>query len=407
MPELTKEQITEINKLTIDMRAQLEKSQQDVITADMVSKMINDVVDKIAPAKKDKFEYDTVEGVLAAADEYKRNNAFTPEPALTSEYGKRFGTFRGFLNAVVHGKGRENLQKTMVEGTAASGGFVVPTEFLAEMITLGSEGAILRRIARLLPMTSWKRVIPRQLTNVTVYWPEEVAAKTPTGITGEQLTQQAKVCAAIIKSSDELLRDSAINLQTFLAGLVGEAMFLEEDRLGFVGDVSGLSDPFNGVYYATGVNTVTMGGASMAGDDIINFLLSLPKRYRTGATLILDDVILKIIMKLKTTTGDYIWSPPTGNIPAMIWGQKYEETDQLPNTLGTGTETPMLFGNFKKYLYLSPREEMTLKISQDASDWVSGALDSAFMTDQTWMRWINAKSIDIALPAAFSKMLVK
>ena len=401
--DLTKEQIDEMQKLSKELRERLDKT-QDALTKDQVERMINDMVDKMKPVKS-KLEYDTVESVLAAAEEYKRTHAFSAEPALTSEYGKRFGTFRGYLEAVVHGKGREHL-KTMVEGTAGSGGFVVPTEFSAEMITLGSEAAILRRLARVLPMSTWKRTFPVQSTGVTVYWPDEVGAKTPTGITGTSLTQTAKVCAAIVKSSDELLRDSAINLQSFLAGLVGEAMFLEEDRLGFVGRTAG-GDPFNGVYYATGVVSNTMSGATFVADDIIDLIMSIPPRYRSGATLVMNDTALRLLMKLKTTPGEYIWSPPTGNLPAAIWNKPYEITDQILSTFGTGTETPILFGNFKKYLYLSPREEMTLKISQDASDWVSGALDSAFMTDQTWMRWVQAKSIDVALPAAFAKLLVK
>jgi len=76
------------------------------------------------------------------------------------------------------------------------------------------------------------------------------------------------------------------------------------------------------------------------------------------------------------------------------------------STYGAGTSHPILYGDFG-YLWLSDREGMTVKVTQDASDWVGGALDSAFVRDQTWMRFVKAMSIDVMQPSAFTYMLVK
>ena len=200
---MTPEQTAELMKNIAELRTKLESKNQDFITKDTIDQMINDAVDKLHPKGEKKFEFDTKEQILEAAENYKRDNIQFPESKWESEYGKKFGGIRGFLTALSKQSPlTAHLKATMVEGTTSVGGFIVPTEFSSEIIELLTNESIARGICRMLPMSTWKRTIPRQLTNVAVYWVEEVATKETTNITGEQITQQAKVMAAIIKSSD-------------------------------------------------------------------------------------------------------------------------------------------------------------------------------------------------------------
>jgi len=347
---------------------------------------------------------------------FKRSaRAYRKAAPWTSDYGQKFGNMRGFLKAVIARSPKLDIvdmktsgEESMSEGTAANGQYLVPTEFSYEIIRLLNEAPGIRQYARIFPMSTWKRTLPRQLTQVAVAWVAEFGTKSVTKFTTEQMTQTAKVMAAIVKASDELLRDTAINLQTFLAELIAEAFGMEEERVGLVGDVSGAGDPFNGVYYATGVVEATMAGESLVYDDLIDMEFGIAQPYRQGAVFVLGDVALKATMKLKDKNGQFIWHRPIEGNPGQILNRPYFHSGQLPTTLGdAGDEEPLLLGNFGKYLWLSDREGIALKLSQDASDWGSGALESAFMSDQTWMRWTKAMSIDVALGAAFSKMLVK
>lgn len=292
---------------------------------------------------------------------------------------------------------------TMTEDDDAQGGFAVPVEYANEIIKLELGESILRRLARNFPMGSLTRKVPRQLTNVTVTWTGEHVAKTSTKPTGEQLTQTAKKLAAVVPMTDELLEDNNVNLDRFIMELIAEAMGREEDRVGFVGQVAG-GDPFNGVWYATGVNVATMSGANLVADDLVDAIMGINANYRQGATLITSTHGLRLIMKLKDLQNRPLWQMPTQGSPANIYGYPYEISDQIPSTLGTGTQTAILFGNWKKYFWVSDRGGYEVKSSIAASDITNS--ESAFMQDETWYRFKKRMSLDVALPAAFIRMAV-
>jgi HK97 family phage major capsid protein len=317
-----------------------------------------------------------------------------------------------YLKAVTPGKEqsvsedvRAHIKATMVEGTDSLGGYTVPEEYSHEIIKLEKDNSIIRQIAKIFPMATDVRNLPRQLTDVTVTWTGEGAAKTETNPTFDRLVQTAKKLAAIVKMTDELLEDNTAGLDQFIMGLVAEAMGREEDRVALAGN-TGAGDPFMGVLYASGVNSVAMAGANVVGDDIIDLIMSLNAKYRTGATLVTSTAGLKLLMKLKDQEDRYLWAPPTATTPASIWGVPYLISDELPLDLGTGNdETPILFGNYKKHFFVSDRGGYEVKSSISASD--IGNSQSAFMEDETWFRFKKRMSLDVALPQAFSKLSIK
>jgi len=254
-------------------------------------------------------------------------------------------------------------------------------------------------------MSTWKRQLPRQLTSVSIGWATEGGNKPVTNPTFGQLEQVAKVMAAVIKCTDELLRDTAINLTAFLSELISEAMALEIERVALLGD-TGAGDPFTGIIKASGVNVVSMAGASVSFDDIADLLLSLNAANAQGAAVALSRAGLKKLMKLKDTQGQYIWQPPASSIPATIWNVPYVICPTIPSNLGAGTDcTAAIYGRFNRALLISPREGLAVKMSQDAYD--AGDNSNAFMQDQTWLRFTQALSVDVAQGSAFSYLLFK
>jgi HK97 family phage major capsid protein len=300
---------------------------------------------------------------------------------------------------------RAHIKTTMIEGTDSLGGYLVPIEFSNEIIRLENEEAIIRGLARIFPMSTEVRNLPKQLTDVTVTWTAEGVAKTETNPTFAQLTQTAKKLAAIVKMTDELLEDESVGVDQFVQALVAEAMAREEDRIAFVGDVSGNSDPFNGVYFASGVTSVTMdGAANLIFDDVIDLIMAINAKYRTGATLVTSTDGLKLIMKLQDANNNYLWAPPTQVTPANIWGYPYKISDQIGSTIDTD-HTAILFGNWKKNYFVSDRGGLEVKSSISASD--PSNTQSAFLEDETWFRFKKRMSLDVANAAAFSKIKVR
>ena len=307
----------------------------------------------------------------------------------------------------VHKAVREYIEKItlMSEGTDAQGGYAVPVEYANEIIKLERDNSIARQLCRIFPMVSLTRKVPRQLTQPTVTWTDEATAKTKTKPTLEQLTQTAKKLAAVVAFTDELLEDNNVDLDKFVMELIAESMGIEEDRVIFAGRTAG-GDPFNGVLYAAGVNVVTMAGASVTHDDLIDVAYTVNAKYRQNARYVTSTTGLRVIMKLKDANGNYLWQKADGGQPARIWEFEYEISDQIPTNLGAGAnETAILFGNWKKYVWISDRGGYEVKSSISASDFATS--ESAFMNDETWYRFKKRMSLDVALPAAMTRMTFK
>ena len=360
-----------------ELRKTLDGKIESCITKEKAEKMIEDIINRLHPADSKAVIPNSESEIMEKYAAFKRRSGFQKEEKWTSEYGRKFGNMKNFL------------------------------------LRMMNESSPIMQIANILPMSSWKRQIPKQLTNLQVGWVAENGVKGISNPTFGQLEQTAKVLATVIKCTDELIRDSAINLTQFLSELVAEAMALEIERVALLGD--GSADPFTGILHAGGANKVAMAGNEVSFDDIANLIFSLSEANSKDGVIVLSRAGLNKLMKLKDSNGNYIWAPPSLGNPATIWNTPYVVSSQIPNTVSDagaltgGNGTIAFFGRFNKNLLISPREEMTVKVSQDAASWNSdgSTLDSAFMMDQTWLRFTQALSIDVTFGSAFSYLIFK
>ncbi len=327
-----------------------------------------------------------------------------------SENGIYLGTFLKAIHPSRNMKVSEDvknhiIKSTMTEGDDSLGGYGVPEEYSNQIIMLENQDSIIRRLARLFPMGTDTRNLPKQLTNVSVSWVGEGTAISETNPTLGRIVQTAKKVAAIVKLTDELLADNKVGMDKFIMELVAEAIATEEDRVALVGNTGG-GDPFDGLLYATGVNSVTMAGTSVAYDDVIDLIHSVNAKYRAGASIVTSTDGLKLLLKLKDGADQYIYSSPKEGIPATLCGYPIEISDTIPSNLGGGTdETAIFFGNFKKHLFISDRGGYVVDSSNSASD-ISNS-QSAYLEDEIWYRFKKRMAITVANAGAFAKMQVK
>lgn len=400
-----------------ELRQTLDSKINDCLTKDKAEKMIEDIISNLHPQKSKAVLPTTEDEVLEKFSAFAKSGRNKPEQPWTSEYGRKFGNMKNFLLAAKNKHSILNdFKSVLAEGDTATtgGGYLVPSEFSSQVFKLMNESSAIMKIANIMPMSTWKRQIPKQLTNLQVGWVSENSVKGITNPTFGQIEQTAKVLATVIKCTDELIRDSAINLTQFLSELVAEAMALEIERVALIGSTTA-SDPFNGILNTSGINAVSMASSSVTFDDIANLLFSLNDQNAREGVLVVSRAGLSKLMKLKDTHGNYIWAPPSLGTPATIWNTPYVVSSQIPNeassssSLTGGDKTFAFFGRFNKNLLISPRESMTVKVSQDAASWntTDSVLESAFMTDQTWLRFTQALSIDVTYGSAFSYLLFK
>jgi len=160
------------------------------------------------------------------------------------EENPQFKSFGGFLKAISDvrmGKmGREDIRaKALSEGTDSAGGFLVPEQFASGIETYALENAIVRPLARKMPMVTDTLNYPVVTDTshdcdvyggVIAYWTEEAGNKTPVDPTFGRVKLIAKKLTGFTYASDELLEDSAVALEALLLKLFGDAIVWYEEE---------------------------------------------------------------------------------------------------------------------------------------------------------------------------------
>jgi len=132
-----------------------------------------------------------------------------------------------------------------------------------------------------------------------------------------------------IKVTEELLYDSAFNLESYITTQFGMALANAEEDAFLNGD--GVGKPL-GLFAATGGGTVadTL-TAAVKSDDLINLVYALKRPYRKKASFILNDQTLASLRKLKDNNGAYIWQPSyQAGEPDRLLGYAYHTSAYAP-----------------------------------------------------------------------------
>jgi HK97 family phage major capsid protein len=241
--------------------------------------------DAMSEEKPEETAKSVASEVRAAVREEIAKSASKPAPKTVKvESVKNYGRLRGFKNpeeAYRFGRwalaclgSKKSLQwcadhdimvtKTHVEGVNTAGGFLVPDEFENSLITLRDTYGVFRQNARIVPMTSDVKRMPRRTGTVTASFVGEVAAGTQSDMTFDQVNLVAKKLMVLTKISSELSEDSVINLADDLGNEVAYAFALKEDQCGFNGDGTSTFGGIVGLLNAIGAGGTSDGGASAA-----------------------------------------------------------------------------------------------------------------------------------------------
>lgn len=253
--------------------------------------------------------------------------------------------------------------KALSEGTSADGGYLVPNEFKAAIISKRDVAAVIRPRASVFPMARDKMDVPSEGNAVTLYWAGENASLTESNPTFGNTTLNTNKLTGLGKMSRELFADTAINLMDFLAGLYGRKFALEEDKKFMTG--SGTGEP-KGIRQYT-LSSIAQAAGSLAADDIIKLFYTLGSQYRTQGAWIMHNNIIRLVRLLKDSNGRYLWTDGFQEAPATILGRPVLEQNDIPTNLGAGTnESEIYFGDLAYYL-IGDRQEMTIESTTEGA----------------------------------------
>lgn len=273
---------------------------------------------------------------------------------LTNQPGVNGGIKTGrasdeYKNAML-GALRSNFRQVsnvLIEGTDASGGYLVPAEWDTRLIEKLQQENVLRKLGTTI-QTSGERKINVAASKPAASWVEESGALQFSDPTFAQVILDAWKLSVATKVSEELLADNQYDLEGFLIRAFGEAIAAKEEEAFLTGD--GNSKP-TGILHSTkgGQISVTADSAtSITVDEVIDLIYKLKRPYRAKAAFIMADSTLAAIRKLKDGIGMYIWQPGlTAGEPDRLLGYPVYTSAYMP-TMAAG-QPAIAFGDFSFY----------------------------------------------------------
>jgi HK97 family phage major capsid protein len=300
----------------------------------------------------------------------EHNDKATGAP-LDGSY-KSFGEFAKSVVATDKGQSDTRL-KVLGEGIGDQGGFLVPEEFRAQLLSLALEDAVVRPRSFVLPMTSSTMRVPsiRDTSHASTafggvrgYWTAESSSYTASEPTFASLALTAKKLTGYTTASDELLADSAISLEALLIRLFSEAIaFFEDDA--FINGV-GSGQPV-GLLNADALVTVAketgQAASTIVYENLINMWSRLHPRSKANAVWIVHPDTFPQLAQMSLnvgTGGSPMWiANAAGGAPNSLFGRPIIESEKC-QTLGTAGD---IYLADLSYYVIGDRQTLTMASS--------------------------------------------
>lgn len=268
--------------------------------------------------------------------------------------------------------------RTLSKLTAGAGANTVKISFyerlMAHMIEVSG---ILAAGPTVLNTSTGEQIqVPKTTAHSSAALTAEAAAISASDPTFGQVPLDAYKYAVLIQVSNELLNDTSVDLEGYVAMQAGRAVGNAFGAHAITG--SGTNQP-NGLVTAATLGVT--GAASVAGafsyDNLVDLYYSVISPYRASRSCgwLLRDASMATVRKLKDGAGNYIFTPGIGDTPDAILG-KPVNTD--PNVAAVALSAKsVLFGDISQYFV-----RMVNGIRFERSD------DYAFNTDLATFRCI-------------------
>ncbi len=267
----------------------------------------------------------------------------------------------------------EDFKASMAEAVGATGGFLVPVEFLPDLMGVDAERNVIRQRSTVIPMrrrqinvpvlnqTATTAGQPHFFGGIVPQWTEEAAQKDQTDPTFRQISLVAHKLVCYTRASDELLDDEAIGLDAFLRGPLGFAGAIDwEEEFTFLRG-TGAGQPL-GVINAGATITVARAAVSpsLQLDDVINMVSQI---HGDRPMWSISRAQMANLMKLNGPSGNpsFVFIPNAREgIPATLFGFPVQWTEKLP---AAGTAGDVVLADWTFYL-VGDRQATTIESTQ-------------------------------------------
>lgn len=199
------------------------------------------------------------------------------------------------------------VRNALQAGVDSEGGYTVPDEFMRVLVQALREANIIRGHANVVNTSSGTTKIPVVATKGTASWiDEEGLIPESNDVFGQQTIDAHKV-GTIIKVSEELLNDSAFDLESYFASEFARRIGDKEEDAFFNGN--GEKKPLGILANKGGADVGVTAASSTAitAEEIISLFYSVKAPYRKNAIWVFNDATMAAIRKLKGNDGQFLW----------------------------------------------------------------------------------------------------
>jgi HK97 family phage major capsid protein len=278
-------------------------------------------------------------GVQAVVGTGRDFSVYNPKALGASLNADDYDGLSGFLKDIKHDAyvdaalaAKRTVLKAAAasSGEPASGGYLVPEAFRAELLKLAIEKGVTRSRARIVPMETSRVIYPmldvtshadNVFGGVQGYWTAESGSMTDVAATFGRIALEAWKLTAFANVPNELISDSALAFEAFIRSTFPEALAYFED----VAFISG-----NGAGQPAGWNT--------AANDA---RVSVAKETNQPASTIVWENIVKMYARmLPQSLGSAVWVVSPDTFPELATMALSVGTGGGPIWLNNGVEGP-------------------------------------------------------------------
>lgn len=288
----------------------------------------------------------------------ERNKLNKDKPGTTQDE-QRTAAFDSFLRRGLGDLTAEERQilkemRAQGEGAAEKGGYTVPVTMMNQVIESMKAYGGIANIAQVM-YTSDGREIDWPTSDGTAEEGELIGENTAATEQDTEFGSIAvgakKLSSKIIRVSNELLQDSAINMEGFLAGRIAERIGRTEARLIVQGTGSGSPLQPKGLVTSVTGTVATKSGTAFTWQEMNKLKHAVDPAYRRGPKFrwAFNDNTLELIEEMVDTQGRPLWLPAVaGGSPATVLQVPYEIDQAIPD-IGAGNKF-IFCGDFNRFL---------------------------------------------------------
>lgn len=244
--------------------------------------------------------------------------------------------------------------------TSSTDGAFIPTYLYDEILEAMAPLSFVRNLAQNVKTASTTSV-PYISANPTAAFVGELTAYNASDLTSATVTLNAYKMTVKSQVAEELLQDSAFDIEAVLVKAFAKAFAVCEETAFLTGDGTG---DVNGVVNATANTKELAATAAVTKDELIEVIYALDRQYRPGSVWVMADSTALAIAKMKedvTTSGTtpYWWTDAVNGEPPRLLGYPVYTSSAMA-ALGASNKA-IVFGNFGQGYVVADRGVPAIK----------------------------------------------